>query len=122
MAEPNRRAFETGIRETAYASESFRAAAKKLIGLAPRCQVVVAGKLGWETAKQGQAGEVEYALFLLWAVRNNLFHGGKHEHGGPIQDVARDTEILTASLVLLDECYKLDNRVQAQVNELSQAA
>ncbi|MGA3132458.1 MAG: hypothetical protein ABSD59_16765 [Terracidiphilus sp.] len=122
MAEPNWRAFEEGIRETALGSESFKVAAKALIELAPKCQVVDAGKLGWETAEQGQADVVGYALFLLRTVRNNLFHGGKYEHGGPIQDVARDTEILTVALALLGECYKLDNRVHTHVDELSQAA
>lgn len=121
MAEPNWRSFETGIRETALASESFKVAAKRLIELAPRCQVVVAGKLGWQTAAQGKADDVEYALFLLRTVRNNLFHGGKYEHGGPVQDVARDTEILTAGMALLGECYELDNRVHLHVNELSHA-
>jgi hypothetical protein len=122
MAEPNWRGFESGIRETALASESFKVVAKRLIELAPRCQVVIAGKLGWQTAVQGNADDVEYALFLLRTVRNNLFHGGKYEHGGPIHDVARDTKILTAALALLGECYELDNRVQIHVDELSHAA
>jgi hypothetical protein len=122
MAEPNWRAFEKGIRETALGSESFKNAAKALIGLAPRCQVVVDDKLGWETAEQGPADEVEYALFLLRTVRNNLFQGGKYEHGGPVHDVARDTQILTAALALLGECYKLDDRVHTYVDELSHAA
>jgi hypothetical protein len=122
MAEPKWQAFEEGIREAALRSESFKTAAKALIGLAPRCQVVVDEKLGWETAEQGQADEVEYALFLLRTVRNNLFQGGKYEHGGPVQDVARDTEILKAALALLGECYSLDERVHAHVDDLSQAA
>jgi hypothetical protein len=121
-AEPNWPAFEQGIRETALASESFRVAAKGLIELSPKCQVFDGATLGWETAAQGEADDMEYALFLLRTVRNNLFHGGKYEHGGPINDVARDTNILTAALALLGECYKLDNRVQIYVDELSHAA
>jgi hypothetical protein len=121
-AEPNWDAFEGRIREIALGSESFRVAAKTLIELAPKCQVFDDETLGWETAEQGEADDVDYALFLLRTVRNNLFHGGKYEHGGPIQDVARDTQILTAALELLGECYKLDDRVRARVDELSQAA
>jgi len=121
-AEPNWPAFEEAIRVTALGSESFNVAAKALIGLAPKCQIVVDGKLGWETAQQGTADDVEYALFLLRTVRNNLFHGGKYEHGGPVQDVARDTEILTAAVALLGECYKLDERVHANVDQLLHAA
>lgn len=122
MAEPNWRAFEVGIRDAALASDSFKVAARGLVELAPKCQVIVDGKLGWETAEQGQAEDVQYALFLLRTVRNNLFHGGKYERGGPIHDAARDTKILTAPLSLLEECYKRENRVQMQVGELSQAA
>jgi hypothetical protein len=120
-AEPDWPAFEEGIRDTALGSELFKAAAKALIGLAPKCQVVVDGELGWGAAEQGKADDVEFALFLLRAVRNNLFHGGKYQHGGPVQDVARDTKILTAALALLGECYKLDERVHAYVEQLSQA-
>ena len=121
-AEPDWSAFEDGIRDSALGSESFKAAAKVLIGLAPKCQIVVDGKLGWETVEQGQADDVKHALFLLRTVRNNLFHGGKYEHGGPVQDVARDTEILTAALALLGECYKLNEIVETCVEELSHAA
>lgn len=121
-AEPDWRGFATENRETALASESFKLAAKKLIELAPRCQVVVAGKLGWQAAKQGHTDDVKHALFLLRTVRNNLFHGGKFQHGGPIHDVARDTDIMEAALALLGECYELDRRVRNYVDELSHEA
>ena len=80
----------------------FAEAVAKLRKLAPRRQVVRKGQLCWDpiVQKDGELDEA-YILRLLKATRNNLFHGGKYPDG-PIEEVARDRDILSAALVVLN--------------------
>lgn len=48
----------------------------------------------------------QYVIELLKTVRNNLFHGGKYPDG-PVEEIARNREILRASLVVLAGFYHL---------------
>lgn len=95
----------------------FGEAVDKLKQLSPRRQVVRNGHLGWDPIVR-QAGESNeaYILRLLRTSRNNLFHGGKYPDG-PIEEVARDREVLHAALVILDGCYELHAGVRRWIDE-----
>lgn len=83
-------------------------AARKLIKLAPRRQVVRDdGELGWKSLER-RAGESEeeFVILLVKTVRNNLFHGGKYPDGR-IDEISRNEAILRASLVVLEGFYDL---------------
>jgi hypothetical protein len=95
----------------------FNEAVHELRRLSPRRQVVRNGLLGWAPVEQ-RAGESDeaYTLHLLKTSRNNLFHGGKYPDG-PINEVARDRDILRASLTILDGCYEIHAGVNKWIDE-----
>jgi hypothetical protein len=95
----------------------FAEAVAKLKQLSPRRQVVRGNRLGWDTIVQGHGeSEEAYVLRLLKTARNNLFHGGKYPDG-PIEEVARDRDILRAALAILDGCYRLHDGVKRWIDE-----
>lgn len=68
----------------------------------PRRQTVNEGELAWETIRRDpNISRESHVLRLLRATRNNLFHGGKYPDG-PVDEVARNREILNAALRVLD--------------------
>lgn len=85
----------------------FNEAVDALRCLSPRRQVVRGGQLAWEPVvrKDGESDEA-FTLRLLKTARNNLFHGGKYPDG-PIDEIARDRNILLAALTTLDGCYEI---------------
>jgi hypothetical protein len=60
--------------------------------------------------------ELEFLLRMVRCVRNNLFHGGKHNN-----EVHKDTErtemLLKSSLTILDECLALSVSVRQAFDE-----
>jgi len=69
-----------------------------ILDVPPRKQVLVNGKLAWNTqaCSRGES-EVEFLLRMVGSVRNNLFHGGKHNievH----ENTARSEALLRSSL------------------------
>lgn len=95
----------------------FAEAVGKLQLLAPRRQVVCDGRLGWDAIVQrDDESEEMYVLRLPKAARNNLFHGGKYPDG-PVEEVARDRDILRAALVILDGCYELHAGLPRWIDE-----
>lgn len=94
----------------------FKGAVDELCRLAPKCQVVRDGHLGWKSVDRGtEESDEGYTLRLLKVSRNNLFHGGKYPDGD-ISEVARDRKILYAGLKILDGCYELHAGVKSQIN------
>ncbi|MFQ5882517.1 MAG: hypothetical protein ACE5I9_08620 [Candidatus Methylomirabilales bacterium] len=78
----------------------------------PRKQVLLNGGLAWKTQAQplGQS-EVEFLLRMVRCIRNNLFHGGKH-NVALHEDRVRSETLLRNSLVILDECLRLSPDVK----------
>ena len=78
--------------------------AKALIRAAPTCQVVAAnGVLEWKQVDvSGWPGEFGKVVRLAQTVRNNLFHGGKHDSGG-WDDPSRTAMLLTLVIEVLDQ-------------------
>jgi hypothetical protein len=75
----------------------------------------------WRPVERGRMGEVEFTLYLLRLVRNNLFHGGKYEFGAPAEQVERDTNIIRAALSVLDQCFEHHPRVKVAVERAAAA-
>jgi|SRR3990172_4137985 len=98
-------------------SPGFKEAVDQLRRLSPNRQVVRDGQFGWDPVVQ-QTGESDeaYALRLLKTARNNLFHGGKYPDG-PINEVARDRDILRAAVTILDGCYEMHAGVKKWIDE-----
>lgn len=95
----------------------FKESVERLERLSPRRQVVRNGAIGWEVVvrKPGDSSEA-YILRLLKTTRNNLFHGGKYPEG-PVEEIARDRNILLAASTILDACYELHPGVRRWIDE-----
>lgn len=118
-AEPDWDCFGTAVRGrfAQVASPGFGDAVSKLKLLSPRRQVVRDGRLGWDRIVQGRGeSEEAYVLRLLKTARNNLFHGGKYPDG-PIEEIARDRDILRTAVAILDGCYELHDGVKRWIDE-----
>ena len=98
-------------------ANGFQDGLRTLIRASPRRQVVRGGQLGWQPIQQqGEESEEEFALRLVKTARNNLFHGGKYPDG-PVEEVARNKEILRAALGVLQCCYELHPGVARRIKE-----
>jgi hypothetical protein len=118
-AEPDWERFglEVQGRFAKVSNPGFAEAVDKLRLLSPRRQVVRDGRVGWDPIVHNNGeSEEAYILHLLKTARNNLFHGGKYPDG-PIDEVARDRDILRAALAILDGCYELHAGVQRWIDE-----
>ena len=108
-AEPDWDRFAVSLRNhfvptrTPELGEAFR----YLLEHPPNKQVLLNGAPAWETPVRGQGvTDIEFVLRMTRCVRNNLFHGGKHniaEH----QSTERTEKLLRASLLILHECLAL---------------
>ena len=78
--------------------------AKELIKASPKRQVVAAGnRIEWVTVDLKEcSSDFEKVIRLVQTVRNNLFHGGKHDAEG-WDDPGRTERLLTLSVAVLDQ-------------------
>lgn len=76
----------------------------------PRKQVIINGKLDWDFVGEGNAIRLVVLLLAVRRVRNNLFHGGKFIT--PVDDPARDANLLKSCMVVLKECLLLNRDVE----------
>lgn len=88
-------------------SDDLRAACEYLADSPPHKQVILGGAVAWETRGRAQGeSEVRFLLRMVRGVRNNLFHGGKHNIG--LHESPERTErLLRSSLIILRECLRL---------------
>lgn len=94
----------------------FMQAVEKIWQLSPRRQIVRNGRLAWESvARRINESDEAYTLRILKIARNNLFHGGKYPDG-PIQEVARNRDILRAALSILNGCYEIHAGVKKWIS------
>lgn len=101
-AAPDWRKFITEYSKTFVHTENT----KKLLDLAPKRQVVVGNKLIWRSYQLEDKPELEKVVTLLKAVRNNLFHGGKHGAEG-WDNPERTEELLKVGKLVLDDLARL---------------
>ena len=92
--------------------KAFRDAIEFLLDAPPQTQVVAhKNTLDWEDTPKGEGEHCEdYVLRLVRVVRNNLFHGGKYPIPvGPLDDAARNEDLLNAGITILDHCLTLSD-------------
>ncbi len=83
----------------------------------PLKQIVKKGKIGWQKKKPlNHKPDIHWILKQVRIVRNNLFHGGKFPDG-PIQDPARNPELIKNCLIILEACLELHPEVQKYFKE-----
>ena len=120
--EANWEQFETDL--VNYGTErslKFRQAARTLQQFRIQRLALIDNKPAWRPVERRQMGEVQFTLYLLRLVRNNLFHGGKYEFGAPADQVERDTDIIRAALSVLDQCFEHHPRVKVEVEQVAAA-
>ncbi len=98
-------------------TETLKRACEYISDSPPSKQVIIDDAPSWETpVRPSHESDVEFLLRMVRCVRNNLFHGGKHNN-----EVHEDTErtemLLKSSLTILDECLALSPRVKAMFDE-----
>jgi hypothetical protein len=114
-AEPNWDCYANSLRGLfgQVKDQAFREAVAFLLKEPPKTQVISGDDLDWSDTLPGDGQHHErYVLRLVSTVRNNLFHGGKYPVG-PIDDVARNQNLLRAAITVLDQCLELSERVRA---------
>jgi len=78
----------------------------------PRKQIIDGDVLDWsDPCKLAKEPMLTWLLTVLRIVRNNLFHGGKFPIA-PIEEPARNPELLRHVLTILDACLPLDAEVK----------
>lgn len=93
-------------------TKELQSAVKYLQDNPPKKQVVEGGRLSWKDAKGNQGQQtIELLIIYIKTVRNNLFHGGKFSKG-PLAEPARNKDLLSNSLIILNRCLELDTEVQ----------
>jgi hypothetical protein len=108
-AEPDWDRFAVSLRDRFVQTRTpeLDEACRYLLEHPPNKQVLLNGVPAWETPVRGHGvTDIEFALRMARCVRNNLFHGGKHniaEHQSP----ERTAKLLRASLMILHECLAL---------------
>ena len=91
--------------------------AKELISLKPKCFVYTGrGEIGWRDLKtRSDFPLLSCVVLYLKTVRNNLFHGGKHNPEGisnPDQ-AERDKKLVEVGKTVLDELARLDPEIES---------
>jgi len=115
-AEPNWDSFALELRDSINSSKNleFLAARNYFLQNPPRKQILKEnGELDWgkpQSKRQCQS-DVEFLLLMVRCVRNNLFHGGKHNNGLQ-DDKQRGETLLSNSLIILNECLRLSMQVK----------
>jgi hypothetical protein len=88
-----------------------------LLNSPPNRQVIVNAAVAWETqVRDPSVPEIDFLLRMARTVRNNLFHGGKHNND--VHELPERTEaLLMNSMIILRECLRLSPRQQLAYDE-----
>lgn len=90
----------------------LQGACEYILASPPWKQVIINDSVTWETPVQPQhESHIEFLLRMVRCIRNNLFHGGKHNIGVH-EDTERTELLLKSSLAILNECLALAPRVK----------
>jgi hypothetical protein len=78
----------------------------------PSKQILSNGSLDWSISKlRTNQPELTWLLVNVRTVRNNLFHGGKYDSFGSIEEPARNKQLLKHTLEIIEACVKFDETV-----------
>ena len=108
-AEPDWDRFAVSLRDAfnPNTDEEIAQACSYLSESPPNKQVIRNGAPAWETPVRDPAlSDIEFLLRMVRCVRNNLFHGGKHNievH----ETTERTAKLLHSCLVILQHCLSL---------------
>jgi hypothetical protein len=98
-------------------TEELLQACQYILDDPPRKQVIINDSAAWETSVRFQdESDVEFLLRMVRCIRNNLFHGGKHNielH----EDTQRTELLLNNGLVILHECLRLAPHVKQDFDQ-----
>jgi hypothetical protein len=93
-------------------NEELRRACQYLLHNPPKKQVLSNNFITWrESVKGHNESDVRFLLRMVKCIRNNLFHGGKHDTGNNI-DTKRTELLLLSGLIILDELLRVSKRVK----------
>ena len=77
----------------------------------PMQQILNGSRIVWASEQEsGKRDSADWALAMVKRVRNNLFHGGKYPFAF-VEEPSRNGELLNHSLVILQHCLSLSDRV-----------
>jgi len=117
-AEPDWDSFAVSLRGIFLENrtECLRQASQYLLNSPPNKQVIIKAGCGWAIAwetpiRPQHETDIEFILRMVRSVRNNLFHGGKHDmelH----EQTERTEQLLRSSLAILNESLTLSPRVK----------
>ena len=93
-------------------TETLKQACEFILDSPPLKQIIINDAVSWETpVRPSHESDVEFLLRMVRCVRNNLFHGGKHNNEVH-EDTERTEKLLKSSLTILDECLALSPNVK----------
>jgi len=88
-------------------NEKLKKACQNILDYPPKKQVVVEKSLKWESSNRGNVSDIKFLLQMVRCIRNNLFHGGKHNNKQ--YGLSNRTKILLDSaLAIMYECLRLN--------------
>jgi hypothetical protein len=98
-------------------NKSLSQAVNYIMDNPPMRQVLRDSALMWDANRpNGRRSEIEVLLLLVRRIRNNLFHGGKHNLD-VFEDTERTTRLLRNSIIVIHECLLLEPSVKAKYDE-----
>ncbi len=68
-------------------------------------QVSLGEGLEFVPTSRKEQTDIEFSIYSVEKIRNNLFHGGKFP-SGPVTDPSRDARLLYSGLVVLTQCLE----------------
>jgi len=106
---PDWDSFAASIRNhfTKNKTDNLEQAVNYIMDNPPMKQVLRQNTLMWEAnVPNGNLSDIEVLLLLIRRIRNNLFHGGKHNFD-MFENTERTTRLLKSSLIVIQECLLL---------------
>jgi len=113
-AMPDWDSFAVSLRDTFLKdrNQELQRACEYILDSPPWKQVIINDSVAWETpVRPKNESDIEFLLRMVRCIRNNLFHGGKHNikiH----EQTERTEQLLRSSLTILNECLTLSSRVK----------
>lgn len=83
-------------------------AMKFLLEKPPKKQSIKNDELIWKDSELKDKAEADRLLIFVRRVRNNLFHGGKHNDS----DIKRNIDLIRSCIDIIEECVKWDKDVK----------
>ena len=119
-AEPDWDTFAVSLRDTFKpdATTELREACEYMLESPPNRQIICGGQVTWETPVRppSESNDIDFLIRMIRCVRNNLFHGGKHNievH----ENTQRTETLLRSSLTILTGCLDVSPNQKAAYDE-----